>query len=158
MTRFTSLSKRLVRGRFSGTCGISRWKTVPLSPHSHKGDPMQGVPSNQPPGAVCMVSGDLTRYALSMQSLMGLRLPLGSTNSWHTGVLIAKSINMSFQYVMDNPQLQWAWIMGDDHQFDADIVLNLLAREKDVIVPLCLNRLPPMDPTVIDNRYPRMKY
>src|SRR3990167_1927320 len=119
---------------------------------------MQGITSRHPAGAICMISGDLTRYALAMQCLMSLKVPAGSVNAWHTGVLIAKSINAAFQVVIDNSALQWAWIMGDDHTFDPDVVLKLLDRDKDAIVPLCLNRLPPMDPTIVDHDKTRMKY
>ena len=119
---------------------------------------MQAVHSDHPPGAVCLVTGDLTRYALAMQSLMSLAVPPGTVNNWHTGVLIQKSLNDSLQAVLDNPTLQWAWIMGDDHVMAPDILLNLLAREKDVIAPLCLNRQPPMDPTIIEHTTKRMKY
>src|SRR3990167_8411358 len=119
---------------------------------------MQGITSRHPAGAICMISGDLTRYALAMQCLMSLKVPAGSVNAWHTGVLIAKSINAAFQVVIDNPALQWAWIMGDDHTFDPDVLINLLDRDKDVIVPFCLNRLPPMDPTIVYHDKKRMKY
>ena len=105
-----------------------------------------------------MISGDITRYALSMQSLMGLVVPDGSVSAWHTGVLIAKSINSAFQVMLDNPKLQWCWIMGDDHTYPADVIMKLLDREKDAIVPLCLNRLPPMDPTIVNHDKKRMKY
>lgn len=105
-----------------------------------------------------MVTGELTRYALSMQSLVSLKAPQESALSWFTGVLIAKSLNAAFQTVIDNPKLQWVWVMGDDHVFAPDTLLRLLDREKDVIVPLCLNRVPPMDPTIVDHRYKRMKY
>ena len=105
-----------------------------------------------------MVSGDITRYALSMQKFTALVVPDGSVMAWNTGVLIAKSINNAFQTMLDNPALQWAWIMGDDHTYDPDVVLRLLDREVDVVAPLCLNRLPPMDPTVVDHDKRRMKY
>lgn len=105
-----------------------------------------------------MVTGDLTRYALSMQSLNLLRAPPGSVLAWHMGVLIARSINDAFQTVIDNPRLQWAWLMGDDHTFDSDILLRLLGHGKDIVVPLCLNRMPPMDPTIVEHDKKRMKY
>lgn len=122
---------------------------------------MQGVPSEHPPGAVCLITGDLTRYAIAMQALMQLKLPGPSVNAWFTGVLIAKSLNLAFQSVMDNPNLQWAWVMGDDHTFDPNILLQLLDRQVDVVAPFCLNRLPPMDPTIVEHNHQpsgRMKY
>lgn len=119
---------------------------------------MQGVPSKHPAGAVCLITGDLTRYAVSMQSIMALKVPPGSVNAWNMGVLIGRSINQAFATVIANPALQWAWIMGDDHTFDPDVILKLLDREVDVVAPLCLNRLPPMDPTIVDHVKVRMKY
>ncbi len=119
---------------------------------------MQGVPSKHPPGAICMISGDLTRYAVAMQSFMSLRVPPGSVNAWNMGVLIGRSINSAFETMMKNPTLQWAWIMGDDHTYDPEVVLRLLDREVDVVAPLCLNRVPPMDPTIVDHVKVRMKY
>ena len=119
---------------------------------------MQVWPSNHPPGGVCLITGELTRYALAQQSIMSLKLPPGSINAWFTGMLVAKSLNSALQSVIDNPTLQWAWIMGDDHTFEPETVFKLLDRDKDVIAPLCLNRLPPMDPTIIEHDKKRMKY
>jgi hypothetical protein len=122
---------------------------------------MQGVPSDHPPGAVCLITGDLTRYAVSMQSVMALKVPPGSCNAWNMGVLIARSLNGAFKTMMDHPQMQWAWIMGDDHTFEPDCLLRLLDRKVDVVAPLCLNRLPPMDPTIVEHDHEptgRMKY
>ena len=122
---------------------------------------MQGVKSDHPPGAIIMVTGDIVRYAVSMQSLSHLKVPPNSANIWFTGVLISKSINMAFQQIMDNPSLQWGWIMGDDHTYDPDVLLRLLDSNVDVVAPLCLNRLPPLDPTIIEHNESgggRMKY
>ena len=118
---------------------------------------MQGVLSEHPPGAVCMISGDITRYAVSMHALQSLKAPVGSVLTWNMGVLIARSINDAFATVMSKPELQWAWIMGDDHTYEPDTLLKLLDRQKDIIVPLCLSRMPPMDPTIIAAEK-RLKY
>ncbi len=73
-------------------------------------------------------------------------------------MLVARSLNGAFQSMMSVPDLQWAWIMGDDHTFAPDVVLRLLDRDVDVVAPFCLNRLPPMDPTIVDHTKERMKY
>lgn len=119
---------------------------------------MQGVPSKHPAGAVCLITGDLTRYAVAMQSIMGLKVPPGTHMPWNMGMLVARSLNGAFQTMMQTPSLQWVWVMGDDHTFDPDVVLKLLDRELDAVAPLCLNRLPPMDPTIVDHDKARMKY
>lgn len=122
---------------------------------------MQGVASRHPPGVVALITGDLTRYAVSMQSIMGLKVPPGTANAWNMGVLIARSLNSAFQTMMEREQMQWVWVMGDDHTFEPDVLLHLLDRDVDVVAPLCLNRLPPMDPTIVENDHEprgRMKY
>jgi len=115
---------------------------------------MHVVSSRHPPGAVCMVSGELTRYAPAMQSMMALKVPEGSVTAWFTGVLIAKSLNSALQVVANNAALQWAWIMGDDHTFASDVLMELLDRELDVVAPLCLHRMPPLDPVIVEHGHP----
>lgn len=118
---------------------------------------MQGVPSRHPPGIACILSGDLTRYAVSMQCINVTALPQGSAQTWDCSVLIATTLNQALKRVLDSPKYQWAWLMGDDHVFPADIVIKLLDREVDCVAPLCLNRVPPMDPTIINHTLGRMK-
>lgn len=110
---------------------------------------MQGASTDHPPGGVCLITGELTRYVQSMRAAVSLRVPPGSALAWNAGPLVAFNINTSLQSVMDNPSLEWAWLMGDDHTYPPDILLKLLDRRVDVVVPLCLNRAPPLDPTII---------
>lgn len=44
------------------------------------------------------------------------------------------------------------WIMGDDHTFDPDVLLRLMAHPVDVVVPLCMKRTPPYDPVVYSHQ------
>lgn len=122
---------------------------------------MQGVPSRHPPGIVCMLSGELTRYGVSMQSLMTLQAPNGSAVNWQMGMRISMQINNCLQSVIDNPNMQWAWIMGDDHTFDPQVLLRLLEHDLDVVAPLCLSRLAPLDPVIVEHDHKpkgRLKY
>lgn len=105
-----------------------------------------------PPGAICVATGDLTRFAMFNQSLAMLKVPTGSALIWTSGPLVASNLNHNFEETLKNASLQWAWIMGDDHTFNDDVVLKLLARRRDVIVPLCLNRQPPCAFTILDER------
>lgn len=111
---------------------------------------MQGVKSHHPPGGVCMISGELTRFGQSMQAWTRLQVPAGSASPWIMGTLVGNNINSAFRSIMAAPSLEWAWLMGDDHTYEPDILLNLLDRQVDVIVPLCLNRSVPFDPTIIE--------
>lgn len=118
---------------------------------------MQGVNSRHPPGGVCLISGELLRYQPSMVSFMRLKVPGGSAMLPMAGMLVAYNINAALRTMMANPALQWAWLMGDDHTYAPDLLLNLLDRDVDVVVPLCLNRSPPMLPTIsVDDK--RLKH
>mgnify|MGYP001577657799 CR=1 FL=1 len=109
---------------------------------------MQGVPTGHPPGAVAMSTGETFRYSLSAQSFTHLMVPPGSMNCWFMGVLVAKNLNLAISTALADPKIQWVWVMGDDHVYNPNIIIKLLDREKDVIVPLCLNRTPPLDPAI----------
>lgn len=126
------------------------------------------VASPYPPGALCVITGELTRYAMFAQCLATLQVPSGSRLMWTAGPLIAANMDRNFSQALwehdpDTGQLsrdaagrliptpyQWAWVMGDDHTFAPDIILQLLSRQKDIILPLCLNREPPCAFTIID--------
>lgn len=107
--------------------------------------------NGHPPGAVCFASGEIARYGVSLQCLERLQVPNGSLLAWYMGVLVAENLNRGMNNMMDNPGLQWSWVMGDDHIFQAGVLTKLLDHGKDVIIPLCLNRYPPMDPTVVSS-------
>lgn len=110
---------------------------------------MQGVESRHSPGGIAVITGEQLRYVQAMRCIEALKVPPGSTGIWRAGVLVAHNINLAIQAVMDNPKLEWVWLMGDDHTFPPDTLLKLLDRDVDAIVPLCLNRAPPMDPTIV---------
>lgn len=109
---------------------------------------MQASKSDHPPGAVCLITGDLLRYQPAMLSVVQLRVPAGSALVPMAGMLVAYNINSALTGMMANPDLEWAWLMGDDHTFRPDILMKLLDRNVDVVVPLCLNRTPPFSPTI----------
>lgn len=122
---------------------------------------MQGVKSDHPPGIVAICTGDTFRYSVSAQDFSRLRCPPNSAVSWQVGMLIGRSLNNAFQACMDRPDAQWVWIMGDDHTYDPDILLKLLDRNLDAVAPVCLNRLPPLDPVIVEHDHPgkgRLKY
>lgn len=104
--------------------------------------------SDHPPGAICVASGELSRYPQFTHSLNSLLRPRGTTLELHCGLRPADNFNAGLRRMLANPALQWAWIMGDDHQFEPTTLLRLLERELDVVVPLCVRRQPPLIPTL----------
>ena len=119
---------------------------------------MRAVETTHPPGGVCFASSEVPRYGASLRCKDRLQVPGASLDAWHMGVLVAENLNLGLEAVMANPTLQWAWIMGDDHLYPDDHVLRLLDRGVDVIVPLCLNRYPPIEPTIVNHTAGRQKW
>ena len=109
---------------------------------------MFAVPSDHHPGAVALITGEQFRFAQSARCAMTMMAPAGSALAWPMGVLVAHNINLAFQSVLDNPALQWCFLMGDDHTYPPDIIPKLLDRNVDAVIPLCLNRAPPIEPTI----------
>ena len=109
---------------------------------------MQGVQTHHPPGAVAMCTGETFRYSISAQAYARLQVPADSLSCWFMGVLVAKNLNLAISSALANPKMQWVWFMGDDHVYQPDIIFRLLDRDKDVVAPLCLNRVPPHEPTI----------
>jgi len=95
-----------------------------------------------------MVTGEIYRYATSVQAYGALKVPPDCTVNWQCGALVATGLNRAIAEALSNPSHQWVWIMGDDHAYQDMCVLNLLDRGKDVIAPLCLSRVPPLDPFI----------
>ena len=52
--------------------------------------------------------------------------------------------------IIDAVEGDWLWVMGDDHTFAPDILVNLIARDVDVVVPLVLKKDAPFDPVVYE--------
>lgn len=102
------------------------------------------------PVGICVATGELTRYAQFNQCLAMLHVPNDSCMIWTSGPLIAANMNRNFVQFLKNEKLQWAWIIGDDHTFKPEVVMDLVARNKDIVVPLCMNREPPCAFTIID--------
>lgn len=112
---------------------------------------MQGVASRHPPGLVAFCMGDLARYTTAMRSINATQAPAGSIDWWWQSNNIADTINRAFAATLENPDLGWCALMGDDHAYSPDLFLQLADRDVDVVVPLCTNRYPPFGPTIIAN-------
>ena len=106
------------------------------------------VRSDHPPGAICIASGELARYPHFTHSCLNLLRPKGTVFEMHMGLNVAANFNAGVRRMLANPDLQWAWIMGDDHEFEQTTLLRLLERDVDVIVPLVVRRQPPFIPVL----------
>jgi hypothetical protein len=104
--------------------------------------------SDHSPGTIVLPVADLLRYsefAVDMLNLVGGgHAPVGTVTSVHRSGSVVENINMSLmEMIRDQPEHEWAWIMGDDHRFNPEMLIQLLDHEVDVVVPLCIRRNPP---------------
>jgi hypothetical protein len=93
-----------------------------------------------PPGVIGVASGFLGRYREFDWCLDNLWSPPGTLIRWSIGVDVCHNFNDMCRYLIERPEMQWLWILGDDHLFTQDLLLNLMARDLDIVVPLCLRR------------------
>jgi hypothetical protein len=79
-------------------------------------------------------------------------MPVGSQIDWRVGVGIALNFNNMVRRMLSDEMFQWLWILGDDHVWQPDLLIRLLKRDVDVVVPLCLRRLPKYSPVLFAGR------
>jgi hypothetical protein len=104
------------------------------------------------PGIVGVIAQDTARYSMFAASLTGLDLPEGTEVIWRFGHQISAQTNQLVEALMATDK-EWLWIMGDDHSFSHGLLTKLLDHElptghPEIIVPLCLTKVPPYSPVV----------
>lgn len=97
--------------------------------------PVEGHPA----GTIVVTCGELSRYSDFTHSLLRLRVPMGTHLLMSQGVNIPGNINKGIRALVG----EWLWVMGDDHTFETDCLLRLLAHGKDVVMPHVTVRKPP---------------
>lgn len=102
---------------------------------------------DHPAGAICIASGELSRYPSFPHALVNLYRPKGTTIQWNCGLNVAANFNMGVREGLE-AGAQWVWIMGDDHEFEQDVLLRLLERNVDILVPVVIRRQPPFIPVL----------
>lgn len=107
-------------------------------------------PKDFPAGAIGISSGYTSRYAAFDACLHQLLKPPGTKVKWETGVNFEFNWNQMIRNLPED--CEWFWIMGDDHVFAPDLLLKLLDRNVDVVVPLCLHRAHPFMPVIRGQR------
>lgn len=83
--------------------------------------------------------GGTPRYLDFEHSMEGLRVPFGT----HSLRMPGSNVTLNSEAIVKQMSGDWLWLMGDDHTFEPDILLKLLAHNVDVVVPICVRRGPP---------------
>lgn len=105
-------------------------------------------------GTIGILSGSRTCYPSFGRALAICGKPDGTRLIWTESSDIVGNCNT----ICRNYRGEWVWFLGDDHVFDPDILIRLLARDVDVVVPLCLKRTPPYDPVVYGGQNDQGEY
>ena len=79
-------------------------------------------------------------------SLAGTRQPAGSRLSIMASASVTENLNAIIRHL--DADMEWLWILGDDHVWENDCLLRLLQAmddnpEADILVPLVVKRNPP---------------
>lgn len=98
-------------------------------------------------GMIAVLCGEMMRYAHFFMTFMVLERPEGTRPFIEPGLDIFKQCNDAIDAARQAGS-EWLWIMGDDHVFDSNILMRLLAHDVDVVVPHCLQRSAPFNPVV----------
>jgi hypothetical protein len=98
------------------------------------------------PVTVATISGDFPRYHQFYTSLQRLLVPVGSSFKTVFGNGFASLRNTCIKEM--DPEAEWIWFIDDDHPFDANVLLDLLKNDVDIVQPLVLTRKPPHWPYV----------
>jgi hypothetical protein len=110
-----------------------------------------------PPGTIITPQGEQARFGVFYASLLQMigRYPNAMLNPdgsprirWVQGVDIAFNMNHALRNLY--PDSQWAWIIGDDHIWQPDLIERLWQRQVDIVAPLCLKRSTPHTPVQWD--------
>lgn len=109
---------------------------------------MDRISSDYPPGSVCVVTGEILRYATFVQSLNAMNLPPGTTVVFVSGAEIANNRSLAVEKSLDaNPAADWILFLDDDQVMKADTAKRLLETMRDgkydIVAPLILRRTPP---------------
>lgn len=94
-----------------------------------------------------MIAQDTARFSMFGASVTGLEVPEDTQIKWVIGHSIAASMN-DLVRALYQAEADWLFILGDDHVFAPNLLMRLLEHEKDIVVPICLTRLPPYKPVV----------
>jgi hypothetical protein len=104
------------------------------------------LPLSDAPGTIALPTSEIGRFAMFTVSLAGTRQP----DNTHLQVMASASVTENLNQVIRQlrPVDEWVWILGDDHVWQNDCLLQLLDAlddnpDADIVVPLVTKRNPP---------------
>lgn len=84
-----------------------------------------------PAGTIIVAAGNQPRYWEFTASMERLKVPHGTEYLVSRGCDVTQNFNGGLKKLTGD----WVWFLGDDHSFTSDMLLRLLAHNKDVVIP-----------------------
>jgi hypothetical protein len=107
---------------------------------------MQHVPdTGHPAGTIVVTAASLARYAEFWLAVEAVKVPYGTRLIASRGADIPHQLNEGIRRMTGD----WVWVLGDDHTFGPNLLLNLLKRNLDFVVPVVPRRDSPFCPVLM---------
>lgn len=106
---------------------------------------MRHVASEFPPGTVIYPTSGTPRFMGFFDTLMELHVPAGTRRVRTKSSDLVRALNTA----CDSLHGEWAFFLGDDHEFDPGILLRLLSHRLPAVVALNLAKNPPFAPMIL---------
>lgn len=100
-------------------------------------------------GSIGLVATDLARYTIFTKSLLYLQRPVNTDIQWCLGTDFANNRNKLAEQALARGS-EWLFYMDDDHAFEMDHLMRLLAHEKPIVASLYSARSAPFKPIAYD--------
>lgn len=93
-------------------------------------------------GTIGLITNEAGRFTRFWNSMLALQMPPGIKIISKIGCDLAKMRNE----VLKDMEGDWVWCPDDDHTFEPDLLLKLIAHNVDMVQPLCLKKYAPFGP------------
>jgi hypothetical protein len=98
------------------------------------------------PGTIVLPTSEIGRFTMFTVSLAATEQPLGTNLTVMASASVTENLNQAIRQLRDEDE--WIWILGDDHVWEHDCLMRILAAldntpEADIMVPLVAKRNPP---------------
>ncbi len=98
-------------------------------------------------GLIGICASESARYTKFWSSFYTVGYPEGTMFASVTGPDISYNRNVLCGRALER-NADWLWMVDDDHVIPQDTLMKLLARRRDIVVPLILRRRPPFQSVV----------
>lgn len=124
--------------------------------------------SSESPGTIILPTSEIGRYMMFTAALSSTKQPDDCQLSIRASSNVTANINNAIADLRDYDE--WVWIIGDDHVWESNCLMQLLAimednEDIDILVPLVVKRSPPWlavvfheDGTYEEDGIPRWKH